>query len=310
MLVIRVEDNAFAFLAHDQWCSWFVTLLTGRGGGPVYEAPGSTSSASEARSSVLRPRQSMAVGNNNNNNNGNDNTEFSDEDQAMSTILQLTISIVVLLLYRHFDNHNPRQVTTKLTTMLSSKSESSSDSELRSLEGPGTHKQFGQLLHDMMDVIEDTGGWNYDTIALIRVLITALIIRIQSAVRLFNQDPAHHSWDNIRELFSVCEDFMFYQPANPARRPRAMADRHWKTLGLHLAKNGTCDDANLATKICECIASLKVNDVADGPDIVPDPNTRASIKRLKSAIRHEQGILTSLLIITLSFSHLVCTCAI
>jgi hypothetical protein len=102
MLVIRVDDNARAFLGSHGWQTWFATLLTGGPGGPVFEK--SDGGSSQARASVLHTLIPQAQVDN-----------FSEEDKAMQQILTLTVSIVVLLLYRHFSapppvNHSSRSI--------------------------------------------------------------------------------------------------------------------------------------------------------------------------------------------------------
>jgi hypothetical protein len=67
-------------------------------------------------------------------------------------------------------------------------------------EGP-LGKRMSDLLTETMDMLEDHSGWHNDVVALIRVLLTSLILKIgNSARQTFIGDALHHSWNSLFDI--------------------------------------------------------------------------------------------------------------
>jgi hypothetical protein len=65
---------------------------------------------------------------------------------------------------------------------------------------PPMSRDMKTVLFDTCDIIEVATGWGHETIVLIRVLLSSLCMRIQSAPREFMSEPKHHAWNNMLDI--------------------------------------------------------------------------------------------------------------
>jgi hypothetical protein len=185
-------------------------------------------------------------------------------EDGRSTVLQLTISVVVLVICYHFETFSPDGL---------------GNSPLRT--------PLGQLLTDTIDILEDTGTWNPDTVALTRVLLSSLIIRIGSQARFWAPDAQHAAWTSFFEVLATIEDFVFYSAVDAKVPIRPVAERHWKHLGLHVTSQGGCEDIGLVKKILDAVEKLRMHDMDE--NIIIDAAHRTLVKNLKKRVKKEKA---------------------
>jgi hypothetical protein len=243
------------------WQRWFSTLLLGVPGGPVYE--GEQPSNERVRSSVLDADSGVTLP-----------MDFAAEDKALSTILQLSLSIVVYLLYRHFATFKPpvpvggdEKKTLPSTTAT----------------GPAP-KSTASLLLETIDSLEDVAGWGPDTVALVRILLSSFVIRVQTGSRLFCNDPMHFCWPNLFDSLAVVENFLFYCGVDTEGTIRPIEERHWKHLGMHVT-NGIGEDMGMVRTVVNFLTGLRTNELTDSADVYVEPEDRAQIRALKRRVR-------------------------
>jgi hypothetical protein len=186
-------------------------------------------------------------------------------EDGRSTVLQLTISVVVLVICYHYETFAPDEIS------------SGNNSPLR--------QPLGQLLQDTIDILEDSGTWSHDTVALTRVLLSSLIIRIGSQARFWAGDHNHAAWNSFFEVLAAIEDFVFYSAVDPKMLTRPPAERHWKHLGLHVTSSGGCEDLGLVKKVIDSVEKLRLSDMDE--NVIIDATQRNLVKSLKKRVRKE-----------------------
>jgi paxillin len=135
-------------------------------------------------------------------------------------------------------------------------------------------------------------GWSNDSVALARVLLGSLIVKVGMGARSWRFDWESSSWGSLWELIAVLEDFMFYRlaisiaelvepdlqskgqfvlsphPAAGSWRPLTQGvDDAATTLGIHLNPlEGTCDDMALARCTVDLLSKLGIKAGGDSSD--------------------------------------------
>jgi hypothetical protein len=257
MMLLRNEGNASGFLAAEAWQQWFASLLNGN-------ATSHDDGTNDHYNGNIHG-QSVSL----------------DKDAALRTyILQLSVSTVVLLFYRHFND----------------------DPLSHARHDDGRCKPMATVLTETIDILEDFGGWGHDTVALVRVMLSSLMIRITTGLNTFVMDPTHHSWTALFDIFAVMEDFLFFRPIEHPPTAAELATiaklkiatssandtkQRARKLSVHMSSAGTCEDVPLLKKVIAALDKMKINDMDESADLFPNQDDRNAMRRLKKKLTNE-----------------------